>query len=60
MNRLLSIVLSCFDFKQNTAEYERLIYFYKKELIFQRVTNSLFMFVERHCNAVQLGLMAVI
>ncbi len=34
--------------------------FYKKELYFDRVTNTLSMFVERHCNAVQICLMAVI
>ena len=38
---------------------------YKKELIFDRVTNALSMFVKisdflRRCNAVQPGLMAVI
>ena len=59
MSRLLSVVLSCFDFEQNPAEYERLIYFYKKELTSDKVTNTLFMFVERHCNVVQICLMAV-
>ncbi len=34
--------------------------FYKKELIFYRVTDALFIFVVRHCNAVQICLMAVI
>ena len=33
---------------------------YKKELIFDRITNTLSMFVERRCNAVQIRLMAVI
>ncbi len=31
-----------------------------KELTFDRVTDALFMFVERHRSAVQLGFMAVI
>ncbi len=34
--------------------------FYKKELIFYRITDALFIFVVRHCNAVQICLMAVI
>ncbi len=33
---------------------------YKKELIFDSVTDALSMFVERRCNAVQIRLMAVI
>ena len=35
-------------------------FFYKKELIFDIVTNALFMFVVRRWNAVQICLMAVI
>ena len=35
-------------------------FFYKKELIFDSVTDALSMFVERRCNAVQIRLMAVI
>ncbi len=33
---------------------------YKKELTSDKVTNTLSMFVERHSNAVQIRLMAVI
>ncbi len=33
--------------------------FYKKERIFNEVTSTLSMFVERRCNAVQIGLMVV-
>ena len=34
--------------------------FYKKELIFDKVTDALFMFVVKQNSAVQIGLMAVI
>ena len=49
------------DKYRNKRKYlRRISFFYKKELTFGKVTDALFIFAVRQCNAVQICLMAVI